>query len=711
MPLRTLTPVVFFTLLLAVAFVSAQSSDVSRCGFSDYFEQEKAYFPVFNSVLSEQSARYLRYAGQFPPSTAQRSGCNIAVIPVVVHVIYNDTTTNISAEQIRSQIHVLNQDYRRVFGSPGFGEGKDAGIQFCLASIDPNGNPTTGITRTQSVFTNHTLNNDAILRSIISWNDTMYLNIWVVKNIFDNAGKEVLGYASFPGSPNPVADGIVIRGKNFGTTGSVVSPFDQGRTATHEIGHFLGLFHTFETDGVCNGTSTATCLSEGDRICDTPSELKAVFGCPVDPVNSCTDIPCDNNDLVSNYMNFADDACMSHFTAGQVARMQFFLSTFRASFFTPANLSATGCDTAQVILTQPNAAFTSNTTTVCAGQPVLFSDLSDGCVDLLSWFFQGGSPSVSNDPQPVITYNTPGVYAVTLTAANAGGSGQAIRTSYIQVSGQGFIPPQNEGFEGPIFVPPGWKREDEDASGSWLKTTLTASEGTGCAVMPNFTTISCGTSEGLISPVIDLSAATNASLRFDYAYQANSTDTNRADIFRVWLSDNCGLSFDHLLFERKGIQLATVPGFEKDKAFVPDNSNQWRTAVISLGNYLGNDAIRIRFQCVSRKGQHLYLDNFRINATVGVGEDLALRQGIRAFPNPFTDQFHISFFVKNPSQVTASLFDISGRMVAQKESKIPLQGDIQWAFAPSDISHLCKGIYLLRLTTSDASATVRLVKM
>ncbi|MEZ4775627.1 MAG: M43 family zinc metalloprotease [Bacteroidia bacterium] len=709
MALRTLTPVFF--ILLFVSHICAQSPDISRCGFSEYFAQTQYAYPEFAPILSEQSLRYLRYAGNMPAYYGQRAGCDVAIIPVVVHVIYNDTTSNISAAQIHSQIQVLNEDYRRILGSPGYGVGKDAGIQFCLASIDPNGNPTTGITRTQSVFTNHTLTNDAILRSIISWNDTMYLNIWVVKNIFDNAGKDVLGYASFPGSPNPVADGIVIRGKNFGTTGSVITPFDKGRTATHEVGHFMGLFHTFETDGICNGTSAVNCLSEGDLICDTPSELTAVFGCPADPVNSCTDIPCDKNDLVSNYMNFADDVCMDHFTKGQVARMRFFLLSTRANFFTPANLAATGCDTTQVIRTRPTAAFSSNTTTICAGQSVRFTDLSDGCVDFLLWSFPGGSPSVSADPQPLITYNIPGVYPVTLTASNTGGNDQVTRTSYIQVSGAGTIPPQNEGFEGLVFVPPGWKREDEDTAGSWLKTTLTSSEGISCAVMPNFTTASCGTSEALISQVINLSTATNASLRFDYAYKARSADTNRADIFRVWLSDDCGLSFGYLLFEKKGEQLATVPGFEKDKAFVPNNSNEWRTAVISLGNHLGNDALRIRFQCISRKGQHLYLDNFKINTTVGIADDLALRQRLVVFPNPFEDQFIVSFFINTPSPVTASIFDISGRLVAQKENKMPLQGEVSWVFSPDEIPDLCKGIYLLRLTTRDAAATIRIVKM
>ncbi|MDX2247889.1 MAG: M43 family zinc metalloprotease [Bacteroidia bacterium] len=688
-----------------------QSPAFSRCGFGAYFEQEKNRFPEFEDSLATHLHRYIRYSQNPPLFYAQRSGCQPVVIPVVVHVIYNDTTTNISETQIRSQIQVLNEDYRKIFNTPGHGTGKDAGIQFCLASRDPNGNPTTGITRTQSVFTNHTLNNDVILRSIISWNDTMYLNIWVVKNIFDNAGKEVLGYASFPGSPNPVADGVVIRGKNFGTTGSVIAPYDGGRTTTHEVGHYLGLFHTFETDGICDGANPVNCLSEGDKICDTPAELEAVFGCPADPINSCTDFPCDQNDRVSNYMNFADDLCMDHFTAGQVSRMFFFLSSSRTNLYSPGNLTLTGCDTMQAIRTKPTADFSVNTTTVCAGQSIVFTDLSDGCVETFLWSFPGGSPSVSGSSQPTVLYSQPGIYPVTFTASNAGGSSTITRSGFIQVSESGVIPPKSEGFEGGIFVPAGWKREDEDGAGSWLRTTFASSEGGASAVMPNFTTSSCGTAENLISYVIDLSTATSANLRFDYAYKARSADTSRADIFRVWLSDNCGQSFDHLLFDRKGQQLATVSGFEKDNVYIPSGSGEWQTAVISLGNFLGNEAVRIRFQCISRKGQHLFLDNIQINATVGIEENLTLCRQLSVYPNPFSDKISVKFSLKTPAPVTVSLFDINGRLVAQKETPIPLLGEIRWEFSPSDTQHLCKGIYLLRLTTPEATATIRVVKM
>ena len=155
----------------------------------------------------------------------------VITIPVVVHVIYNTTTQNISDAQIQSQITVLNNDFRRTNADQTtlWPQAADSEIQFCLVNVDPNGLSTTGITRTQTSVTSFSTN-DAMKFSAQggkdAWNTSKYLNIWVC-----NIGGGILGYAQFPGGGSASTDGVVIGFNYFGTTGTATAPFNKGRTA------------------------------------------------------------------------------------------------------------------------------------------------------------------------------------------------------------------------------------------------------------------------------------------------------------------------------------------------------------------------------------------------------------------------------------------------------------------------------------------------
>lgn len=221
-------------------------------------------------------------------------------IPVVVHVIYNTSNQNISDQQINSQISVLNNDFNKT-------------------NNDLNQVPSEFSSLIADVDINFTL--DQVIRvssSRTSWgtNDAMKssanggssavspnskLNIWVC-----NIGGGILGYAQFPGGSS-ATDGIVVSPQYFGTTGFVSSPFDKGRTATHEVGHWLNLRHIWG-DGRCN---------RDDFVSDTPKSDAPNYGCPNYPVNNCR-----SNDMSMNYMDYVDDACMQMFSEGQKTRMR-----------------------------------------------------------------------------------------------------------------------------------------------------------------------------------------------------------------------------------------------------------------------------------------------------------------------------------------------------------------------------------------------------
>ncbi|WLI88771.1 M43 family zinc metalloprotease [Massilia sp. R2A-15] len=255
-------------------------------------------------------------------ASAQRPG--VTRIPVVVHVVWNTAAQNISDAQISSQIDVLNRDFRRanpdfsITPAPFLPLATDARIEFYLATTTPTGGPSTGIERRQTTVTGFS-DNDAVKSAATggmdAWPSANYLNIWVCP--LDGG---LLGYAQFPGGPANT-DGVVILQSAFGTNGTAAAPFNLGRTATHEIGHWLNLNHIWGDDGTgCSGT---------DNVADTPNQGGPNYHVPTFPTLSCSNGP--NGDMFMNYMDYVDDRAMVMFTAGQVARMQACLDGVRSA--------------------------------------------------------------------------------------------------------------------------------------------------------------------------------------------------------------------------------------------------------------------------------------------------------------------------------------------------------------------------------------------
>jgi hypothetical protein len=222
------------------------------------------------------------------------------LVPVVFHVIRRtDGTGEISDALLQSQIDVLNED----FGAYGNGApGTNTRVQFTLA----------GITRT----TNNTWYNDSgSYYNSLAWDPTEFLNVYT------NSASGYLGYAYVPSGGGGVGnlwDRVVCLWSSVGRPGPIGPPYDLGRTATHEIGHYLGLYHTF--DGGC--TSPSGCYNNGDLICDTNPEASPNF-------SPCTRITCGSPDPTRNYMDYSDDVCMNQFTLDQTHRMRCTLENFR----------------------------------------------------------------------------------------------------------------------------------------------------------------------------------------------------------------------------------------------------------------------------------------------------------------------------------------------------------------------------------------------
>ncbi|HLT53205.1 MAG TPA: M43 family zinc metalloprotease, partial [Flavobacteriaceae bacterium] len=220
---------------------------------------------------------------------------------------------------VLSQITVMNQDFRKMLGTPGYNTnpiGADVEVEFVLAQRTPSGCPTTGINRVNICQDGTTQSDVQYWKTQTYWDPSKYMNMWSSKYVGDLDG--ILGYAQFPGGAANT-DGVSSSYTYFGSsdyddgTFELSAPYDKGRTMTHEVGHYLGLFHTFE--GGCSGA--------GDQVADTPPVASPNYGCPTG-TDSCAG---GGLDMIENYMDYSDDTCMNIFTAGQKTRVQNVLAT------------------------------------------------------------------------------------------------------------------------------------------------------------------------------------------------------------------------------------------------------------------------------------------------------------------------------------------------------------------------------------------------
>lgn len=301
-----------YLLLMAFSVMFINGFAQSRCGTDLYYKNKKL-----------KIKKEIRIDAKIP------SRKNIK-IPIVVHIIYNSFHNNISDKQVNSQIEALNRDFNKLnrdtLNIPKvFMEYiADCQISFELANKDPFGKSTSGITRTYTSKSYFLINSDEAkydsLGGINIWDRDKYLNIWVVPEIHSN-DKEVLAYAQYPRGDKET-DGIVIKYSNFGTTGVVNPKYNQGRTAVHEVGHWLNLYHIWGDDnGACNGS---------DFVDDTPNQSGANYDCPVFPSSSCFNY----SDMFMNYMDYVNDDCMQMFTKGQKERMLYTLYNSRKALLT-----------------------------------------------------------------------------------------------------------------------------------------------------------------------------------------------------------------------------------------------------------------------------------------------------------------------------------------------------------------------------------------
>jgi hypothetical protein len=328
-------------------FTVEATAQSQKCSTMEILNKRISNDPSIKERMKNSEIKTQKWVAENPKQ--KRGGSQIITIPVVFHVIWNDPIENISDNQIYSQLDILNDDFRLLNpdsldeSHPFWELTADSEIEFCLASVDENGDATTGITRTQTSVVTWDDNNSDDIKStenggLDNWDATEYLNIYIAHL---EGGK--LGFATFPEDLelDPFMDGIVIHFEAFGDEGTAGSGTfeanDGGRTATHEVGHWLNLRHIWGDD-ICGD----------DFVEDTEIAEDANYQCPNFPYNdnsTCGSGP--DGEMYMNYMDYVDDNCMNMFTIGQATRMQAALNGPRSGL-----LTSNGCGSPNSIVKQ-----------------------------------------------------------------------------------------------------------------------------------------------------------------------------------------------------------------------------------------------------------------------------------------------------------------------------------------------------------------------
>jgi hypothetical protein len=334
------------------------------------------------------------------------------VVQVAFHIVSDTSGTgNITDAQVQSQIDILNQDYEaqpNTHGAPG----NDAKIKFVLARFDPMGNPTTGITRTMNTayFNEGEPNGNSPMKVALAWDATRYLNVYSSNLDIDM----LLGYSTFPqeeaGQPD---DGVVLEYQSVGLN-PAYAPYDLGASATHEIGHYFGLFHPFQApDSPSNATGCTgnnnTPYQQGDLISDTPRDKMSHSGCTPTP-SECGDagkmVP------IENYMEYTDDSCMTTFTPEQINRARCGIVNYRT------------------INTEPTSLFTFTSAALVTTFANTSTDAESTATQLhYNWDF--GDGMTGTDQNPVHTYAAAGSYDVTLEVVDPGSASSTSKQTIV----------------------------------------------------------------------------------------------------------------------------------------------------------------------------------------------------------------------------------------------------------------------------------------
>lgn len=640
----------------------------------------------------------------------------LTTIPVVVHVVYNGNTENISEAQILSQIQVLNDDFRRLNSDANgvWSQAADSEIEFCMATVDPNGNATNGIIRKSTTRTSFGTN-DSVKSSSTGgsnpWPASDYLNIWVC-----DIGGGILGYAQFPGGPAST-DGVVCDYRYYGTIGTATAPFNLGRTMTHEVGHYLNLRHIWG-DGNCNAD---------DFVSDTPNSDGANYGCATGSVS------CNSTDMVQNYMDYSDDGCMNLFTAGQKARMKAALAGSRSGLG-----NSGGCGT-------PGGGGGGGG--ACTDSEVSLILVADNYGSETSWTLTGpggvvasGGPYANNSTNTETFCLPDGCYDFTINDSYGdgiccayGNGSYALSGSGVSVSGASFASSETSNFCVGGGNPPAPTCNDGVQNGNETGVDCGGScgpcggGGGGCTDVAvtsdnfesNYGNWNDGGSDCVRSRTRPIQGSVSIYLRDNTNSSVLTSDALNLSGFEELTVDFSYLPFSMENGEDFWLQVDNGNGFQTIATWVAgtDFSNNivYNESVTITGNF--SSSVLVRFRCdASANSDYVHLDNIVLSGCVNgarmdlngnrenlaeeapEADDFATDLVYQVFPNPTAGDLNVRI---EEEGYTARLTTITGRVLAEQILTVGTNRIIT--------DKLATGMYLIVLEGADGTREVEKV--
>ena len=710
--------------LLAVTIISisSQAQQVIPCATDEALDYLHNQFP---QLKAEYDAKLLLQNSAIMTSNYGNKAISYQ-IPVVFHILHEYGSENVSDNQVYAVMNQLNEHYSATNADlsqvvPAFDTLiGDSEIEFKLAAIDPLGNCTNGI---EHIFS-HETNVGDVYSKISQWNRSRYLNIWVVHT--PNSGGEtagtLLGYATFPSGTDGNGywtDGIVLR--DWTVTGT-------DRTLTHEVGHYLGLPHTFA------GTSAADGMCGDDGILDTPSTDGSFSTCDVTLANC-------NSPIIENVQNFMDySSCTYMFTPGQVSVMHNTvngISGERDNLWTDSTLTLTGIkdlgvpqiptndiNNLTVPLCAPIADFNSAQKTTCVGDLISFNDASwNAVIDSRLWTFQDGSPATATGANPTVSFTSSGYKTVTLQSTNAAGTGTETRTEYI------YVYPNWADFNGPASINlenhyANWFKVN-NIENNYAKFKISNTGGidnskafklnnykdvTNADLFTNdfFYNNRLGLSvDELITPSFDFRYTTGINVSFKYALATNAVDAEDVtETLKVYSSRDCGKTWS-LKKSIPATQIVTA-GFAGNIDFIPSSNTQYKESNFTYIPTSADSKTIFKFVFeASDISSNLFIDDINVTGTLSLTSNVISEMELNVFPNPTSDGNAINISYQGQDEaVTFTLRNSQGKEIASETIEATNTSVERALNGTKNLSAAC---YFLEITTNGHSTTRKVV--
>lgn len=715
--------------------IFAQSNQpVKKCGSYEYNKQLMDANPLLKQGVDQMEKLTADYVAA---NASFRTSSTLLTIPVVVHVIYNTASQNISDDVIKTQIDVLNEDYNNINFDrnrirPNYrGLAGNMDIKFVLARQDPSGNPTNGVTRTSTAKTYFcTSNNQAKFTSTGGhdiWNRDKYLNLWVVPAISSNCSvnnADILGYAQFPNMAANT-DGVVIGYEFFGRPSSG-SPYNLGRTATHEVGHWLNLRHIWGDDG--NGDGACSAASEcggSDQVTDTPNGCDANFGNITCYTKNCS-TTANDGEMFYNYMDYTNDAYMYGFTVGQGVRSAALFASptvLRGPLLSSnggANVASSPANDAGITaVISPTATTVDNLTTsfdvvvelTNFGTATLTScdinySVNATASTVYSWtgsLAPGSSINVVLPTQITINAGTHYFYAST-SNPNGATDGTPIndriqKRFYQHTTTQNL--PYTQNFDATSFlnITSLWSNKNYDCGTSaWTKSTSTYS-GAGSASFANFTqTSTTGRDDEMVTPFLNLSSQANPKVGFWLSYAPKNTSSS--DTLELLITTDGGYTYTSI-YKKWGAALQTAA--PTTSAYTPASLADWRFEIVDLTPYQFAKNAQIAFRNITNNQNNIYIDEVIFDQLSAVH----IIEGVKSFsvfPNPNNGQFVLQAGFEKSLNAIVVVTNLVGQIIYSENLGQGLQ-----VTRNIDLAHVNPGIYNVALTTDLGTLNQRVV--